>query len=178
MAVLQVDGTAVSNTSTRNNKGTIRNGGTIAASTKWQSKKVGDTKNSPYGTWPKLGTAALSTVRSTGTFAVMAKNKYIIMKVTTTLAGLSNTTLQSGAADKGNRRKVNKVESMRTTFLSGLSWAAGSNQPVYTSTNSNRNTAYGQDDAATPTLAVPGEFTYIAGGKRPTQADYKAKTSA
>lgn len=178
MAVVQIDGSAVSNTSTKNNKGTIRNGGTISASTKWNSIRVGDTKNTLGGTGPRLGTASLSTVRSTGTFAVMAKNKYIIMKVTTTLAGLSNTTLQSGAADKGNRRKVNKVESMRTTFLSGLSWASGHNEPVYTATNSTRNTAYGQDDAATPTLAVPGEFTYLPGGKRPTNDNYKAKTSA
>ena len=33
------------------------------------------------------------------------------------------------------------------------------------------------DDAATPTRSVPGELTYMFGGKEPLNADYKAKNS-
>lgn len=170
--------TVIGSGTTNNDKGTIRNGGTIAQSSKWNSTRVGDTKNTLSTTGPKFGTTALAKIRSTGTFAVMATGAYIMMKVTTLLAGLSNATLQSGAADKGNRRAIHKVESMRTTFLSGLSWASDLNQPVYTMTKSDKNTSYGTDDAASPTLAIPGELTYLPGGNTPTNDNYKAKTSA
>ena len=178
MATAQINGSAVTNTSTKNNKGTIRNGGTIAASTKWQSKKVGDTKYDLYGTGPKLNTTSLSKSITAGVFATMTKGRYIIRKVTGYLANVVNTKLQSGASDYGHRKAIHKIESMRMSFLYGLSWTGVSGSVVYTMNKSNTNTAYGNDDAARPTLAVPGEFTYLVSGKLPTRADYSRKTSA
>lgn len=177
MAVKQIDGSAVTNTSTKNNIGTIRGGGTIV-SPLWTSQNVGDTANSAFGTGPKLGTAGMAKAVSAGTFAVMEAGSYIIRKVTTTLAGVANTVLRSGASDFGHRRSIHSIQSVRNSFLTTQSWAYVNGVLTYTNTVTNSHTAYSADNAAAPTLAVPGELTYLPNGKTPYNDNYKEKTSA
>lgn len=175
MSVAQVNGSAVTSTSTKNDRGVIRRGGNIA-STRFTAKNVlGESDYVSSGV--KLTTnSGLAKSVSAGTFAVLAVRKYIIRKVTTTLAGVANTVLQSGASDFGNRRAIHKTESARTTFLSALSWTADNDgMPTYAFTKSQKNTAFGNDNAASPTLAVPGELVYIV-GNTPVLDDYAAKT--
>lgn len=178
MATKQVNGSAVSNTSTRNDRGVIRRGGNIA-STKFVAQNELGAAGDMYASGVKMtNLSGLAKAVSAGTFAVMEVGAYIMRKVTSTLAGVANTTIQSGASDFGNRNAIHKIENVRGTFLSGLSWTKDHDgQPTYTFTKSETHTALGNDDAARPSLAVPGELVYVV-GKTPVQDDYKAKTSA
>lgn len=175
MSVVQVNGSAVSNTSTKNDRGVIRRGGNIASS-RFTAKNVLGESEYVFSGNKLTNLSGLAKSVSAGTFAVLTKAKYVIRKVTTTLAGVANTAILSGASDFGNRIAIKKVESMRTTFLSSLSWTADNDgMPTYAFTKSQKNTAYGNDHAARPTLAVPGELVYIV-GNTPQLDDYAAKT--
>jgi hypothetical protein len=178
MASKQVNGSAVTNTSTRNNSGVVRRGGNIA-STKFVAQNELGAADDMYASGVKMtNLSGLAKSVSAGTFAVMEKGSYIIRKVTSTLAGVANTVLKSGGSDFGNRNAIHKIENVRGTFLSGLSWAKDHDgQPTYIFTKSETYTALGNDNAARPSLAVPGELVYVV-GKTPVQDDYKAKTSA
>lgn len=179
--------------STINNRGTIRTGGTIVG-TKFKSTNNGDTGTrqtlTVFDTTGLAGERQRSVkANSSGTFALMAVGKYIIRRVTTTLAGVANTVLQTGASDFG-RRSIHSVVQLRTSFLTSLSWAHGTDLPTYTAVYSNQSTNlnYGQnstatnpvsqgtaDSAAGPTAAVPGTLVYKSAGKLAIQDVYKPK---
>jgi hypothetical protein len=129
-------------------------------------------------------------VLNSGVFASMTKGKYVIIRQSDTLAGLPNTLMNSGAADFGNRRRVNKVVVIRTSHLYTFSLqnSAGrhSSRLVLTYSNKNYFTAnaigigngVGPDDAASPTIGVPGEFVIKEPALIPTLKDYPARTLA
>lgn len=175
MPTVQVNGSAVTNTSTKNDRGVIRRGGNISSSRFTAKNVLGESEYVSSGN--KLtNLSGLAKSVSDGTFAVLTKAKYVIRKVTTTLAGVANTAILSGASDFGNRVAIKKIESVRTTFLSSLSWTANKDgMPTYTFTKSQKHTAYANDHAARPTLAVPGELVYVV-GNTPQLKDYAAKT--
>jgi hypothetical protein len=178
MATLQVGGSAVTNTSTKNNIGTIRHGGVIG-STLFTSHALGDNGKAYTSGVKMTNGSGLAKALEAGTFAYMAAANYVIRKVTSTLSGVANSVLLSGASDYGQRNAIHKSESARTTFLSALSWSANpGGLPTYTFTKSDQFTGFGNDDAARPSLAVPGELIILPGGKTPDMVNYKAKTSA
>lgn len=121
------------------------------------------------------------------TFQYQAKRNFVIRRVSKTLAGAANTTLWSGGSNAGLYRSIHKTEVYRSTFLSALSWALDSNGNVdYTSTLSTRNTTFysqvdgavvstEQDNAANPSLTVPGELVYKLSQSIPVQSDYHVK---
>lgn len=181
MAVAQVNGSAADpkyrSSTSKNNSGVVVYGGNTTRTDFAVKNSTGDNNTRVNGTGPKITNGSgLNKALSAGTFAVMTAGLYVIRKITTTLAGVANTSILSGASDFGHRLPIAFKESQRTTFLSGLSWAANPGKlPTYTLTKSNLNTSYGNDNAARPTLAIPGELTYIV-GKTPINDDYKAKT--
>ncbi len=127
-----------------------------------------------------LGEGTLAYRAAAGNFATMTAGAYVMRKVTTTLAGQSNTVLRSGASDFGVRRSIHKLEHMRTNRVATAIRAGYWN--IYSGTFSTAPTVaddastMGTDNAAAPTLAIPGELVYRTGKPLPEQDDYSAKT--
>lgn len=183
MATVQIDGsTAVTSSSTRNNGGAAIQTGS-AASGKLDKVNVGSyyTRLGVFASTPIDGTNT-NEANSSGTFAYN-NTRPIAKRYTTTLSGVSNTVLLSGAARPGLRRKVNKTESTTNRLDTTLIRSGGFN--IYTGKFTNNQTgavvkptvqtdSFGQDDAATPTSSVPGELTYTLGGA-PINTEYKPK---
>ena len=82
-------------------------------------------------------------------------------------------------ASSSTRRAIHKIEGVSTRRVATAIRAGNYN--IYTGLFSVAPTvgsdSFGQDDAATPTAAVPGELTYRTGADKPVNADYKAKTN-
>lgn len=167
---------AVADTGILNDHGIVMAGGTIVSS-RWSTRGKGETR--------ELGTPTQTTSMSGlhkalvgGTFCVLTPSEYVIRRVTSTIAGLSNTSLRSGASDFGVRHSIHYIENIKTTFLTTLSWTSSiDGQPVYTLTKSDQSLSFGTDDEARSNMASPGELVYLANGKVPTQKDYPARTN-
>ena len=139
--------------------------------------------------------AGTTTARGAGTLAYNATATQWVVQggnVTTKLNNAANTALISAAADSEganatrdnitsnvNRKKIGATEidvyAKPSTAYNGFvtRTGAGTDQPFKTG----HSTGTATDDAANPTLAVPGELTYMAGGKNPTTDEYKAKNA-
>lgn len=177
MAVLQIDGTAVTDSSTNNNGGTLRHAGTIA-STLFQNQTLGTVPVDSNYLVKQSQYVGAGKIVSAGDFNLLTANEYVIRRVSSTLAGVANTSLLSGASDFGHRHAIHKIERVRGTFLQGLSWTvSGEDSPVYTKTLSQSETVFANDEAARPSLATPGELVYRTGGPEPFMDDYEAKTT-
>lgn len=176
MAVKQGDGTtAVTSTSTKNDYGTVRNGGTVV-SPRFTAKNLGDTD---YQGSPSLfeGMPGTDIAEAGGTFGTMTPTSFIIRRITTQLAGIANTSLLSGGSDFGQHRSVHSSTTRKTTFLVGISWEADKDgQPTYTLTQNTSDLDFGTDDAAAFSYAIPGELTINQYGT-PVNKDYSARTS-
>lgn len=188
MATVQVDGsTSVTGTywsgsSTRNNGGSAIQTGS-AASGKVKKVDVGSyyTRLGVFGSTPVDGTNT-NEANSSGTFAYN-NTRPIARRYTTTLSGVSNTVLLSGAANPGLRPRVNKTESTTNRLDTTLIRSGGFN--IYTGKFVNNQTgatvkptvqtdSFGNDVAARPSYTSPGRLTYIV-GKTPVSTGYKAK---
>lgn len=148
--------------------GVIINGGTIASSRN-VAKTPAEILERPLSIGSRVADiTGVDKALSTGTFAKMTAGSYVMRRVTTTLAGVANTSLLTGGSDFGYRRGVNANLTVRFTKLatySGLTGAATYTDYDYTLT----------DDAASPTRAIPGEFTIKEHGGDPVNKDYPAK---
>lgn len=175
MAIVQGDGsTAVTATSTRNDSGIVRGGGTIVSS-RFVSKGLGD-NDYVFSPQQVEGMPNMVISEDGGTFGTMTASSFIIRRVTTQIAGLANTAIRSGGSDNGQRRSIHSITTMKTTFLSTLRWQANRDgQPTYTLTKSNQDLDFGTDDAAVYTNSVPGELTINQYGT-PTNKDYSSRT--
>lgn len=160
-----------------NNRGTVTRGGSVASG---GLTNVGVSRyNTTVFASTVLDNAWADKALSGGTFAYNDQNG-VGMRYTTELAGVSNTTLRSGADTPGLVRSIHKLEVYRTTkTASGIrankfnrytgDWDGGYPQ-VVTDTP-------GTDTAATPTRTAPGQLTYKLGQPVPvSNNDYKAKT--
>jgi hypothetical protein len=174
MSTQQVDGNSVTYGSTNNNGGSVLNGG---------STSVLDSVSLGYSDVGVFGSSVIEGVNaekalSAGTFSY-SNQRPTAKRLTEELAGgVSNTTLQSGAAQPGLVRSIHKLEVLRTRRLTTAIRAGEWN--IYTGAWANDPTvavdSLGTDDAATPTRAVPGELVYKTSAPTPVQDDYKAKT--
>ena len=186
------------------NGGAILNGGSNAAGIMTKSLSLADVAddfgesfgskvvaNDGAGT-DKAGT---TTARGAGTLAYNATATQWVVQggnVTTKLNNAANTALISAAADSEganatrdnitsnvNRKKIGATEidvyAKPSTAYNGFVTRTGAGTNQLFTTGHSTETA--TDDAANPTLAVPGELTYMAGGKNPTTDEYKAKNA-
>lgn len=173
MSTQQVNGSAVTATSTRNNGGAVVNGGT--ASTLIDNVALGYTYERT-GTYPVDGPDTDEAV-SAGTFAYNNPGP-IAKRVTTSLSGVSNTVLRSGANQPQLIRSIHKLEVLTTRRVATAIRAGHWN--IYTGVFSPAPTvatdSLGTDNAATPTRSSPGQLVYMTGAKVPVRDDYKAKT--
>lgn len=117
---------------------------------------------------------------TSGNFARMTAGKYVIMRTTTELAGVSNTVLLTGAG-AFNRRPIAFYEyDSVVKIISTGGWYYQSGRPVSATFEryimKSIDSSSSVDQAARPSLAVPGEFVYIETGKNATLDDYPART--
>lgn len=174
MASKQLNGSPVTDTSTRNNTGRIRHGGAIAG-TKFTA--LANTVDGVVVDNYVHDNSDIAMANNSGEYNKMRVGEYVIRKVTTKLANLTNTVLRSGASDFGLRRAIKFIEGMRTTFLHGWSWVSDKDgAPTYTATRNTQFWGFGTDDAARPSLAVPGELVYRTGASTPTTDEYQPRS--
>lgn len=181
MATQQVNGSAVTSTSTVNDGGTVVNGGNTTILT---SVDLGYSNVGVFGSSVIDGSDADKAL-SAGTFSYSNQSP-VAKRVTEELAGgVSNTFLQSGASKPSLTRSIHKLEVLRTRRLTTAIRAGKWNIYKGAFLNNQNQTAdlptvavdsLNSDNAATPTRAVPGELTYKTGAPVPVQDDYKAKT--
>jgi len=117
---------------------------------------------------------------SAGAFASQKEGEYIIRRFTNEIAGIASTLLNSGASDFG-RRSIHLKENRRTTLMVTAGWNFATGQFLTSPTE--QLDAFGNDDAARPTRAVPGELVFHSHGpanegalSKPLLDKYKAKT--
>ena len=173
MATQQVNGSAVTATSTNNKGGAVVNGGTTT---------ILDSVDLGYSNVGVFGTAVVNgddtdKALSAGTFSYN-NDSPIAKRVTTTLSGVTNTVLRSGASQPGLIRSIHKLEVVRTRRLTTAIRAGYWN--IYSGSFTTPPTvavdSFPSDDAANPSRTVPGELTYKTGAPTPVNDNYKAKT--
>jgi hypothetical protein len=183
MATVQADGvTATSGSTTRNDRGVVRHGGTIGHS-RLVAKTLGDTREAQTGSRvPGPNTAGIDIGNPSGNFAKMLVGKYIIRKVTDEIAGISNKVLFSGGSDGGaiGRKSIHNFKlafgtRRLSTAIRANKWneATGTWDSGFPTTDTD---TFGSDHVATVSRSAPGEFTYRNGAKLPILDDYEAKT--
>jgi hypothetical protein len=177
MATVQTDGTsAVTATSTDNNGGTIKANGTVSGT--FATSNVTQAKTGVFGS-TVVDNDYADKALSAGTFA-FNNNNPVGKKVTSSLSGVSNTVLLSGASNPGGIRSIHKIESIKTrkltTALRNNKWneVTGEFDSGYPQISDDN---FSTDDAANPTMEVPGELVYRTGSKEPVTDEYKAKTN-
>lgn len=174
MATQQVGGGSVTASSTNNNGGSVLNGGSTSV---LNSVDLGYSDVGVFGSSVIDGDNTDKAL-SSGTFSY-SNQRPIAKRITEELAGgVSNTTLQSGAAQPGLVRSIHKLEVVRTRRLTTAIRAGDWN--IYSGTWATNPTVavdtFATDEAATPTREVPGELVYKTPAPVPVQDDYKAKT--
>lgn len=174
MATQQVNGSAVTASSTNNDNGAVLNGGSTSVLT---SVSLGYSDVGVFGSSVIDGDDTDKAL-SAGTFSY-SNQRPVAKRVTEELAGgVSNTTLQSGAGQPGLIRSIHKLEVLRTRRLTTAIRAGDWN--IYSGTWTNPVTVavdtLATDEAATPTREVPGELVYKTSAPVPVQDNYKEKT--
>lgn len=174
MATQQVNGSAVTASSTNNDHGSVLNGGSTSV---LNSVDLGYSNVGVFGSSVIDGDDTDKAL-SAGTFSY-SNQKPVAKRVTETLSGVSNTYLVSGASVPGNVRSIHKIESVRTRRLTTAIRAGDWN--IYAGVFSPEPTVavdtFASDDAANPSRDVPGELVYKTGAPVPVQDDYKKKTN-
>lgn len=189
MATVQKNGSsAVTSTSTVNNGGVITANGT-ASSNIVRSQSTAAAQAGVYSN-VVVNNADADKALSSGTFAYDNATPTAI-KITTSLAGVSNDFLRSGANDTDNAKSINKLEVVRTRRTTTAirnnkwneytgEWEAGFPTGVvdqFWSISASSGSATSTDEAAAPTQSVPGELVYLQGNPVPKLDNYKAKTN-
>ena len=112
----------------------------------------------------------------------MSAGDYIMKRVTTTVNGVANTFLRSGAADAGAKRYPTPIN--YTRLLDEDSWdyvtgavTKGGNEGNQSNFVNPATGGTAADVAAHGTNAVPGELVYRTGAKLPVQDDYAPRTA-
>lgn len=136
-----------------------------------------------YVSLPPVNTANCGTAPAPitgGRYGQSVAGEYVVKggNVTTTLAGVSNTTLRSGAAGFGQRRGKNWFTQYEMLGITDWSYVSGVPTHGLGEHFVGSGITLSADHVTTlQTNAVPGEFVYMVTGKTPTQADYAARTN-
>lgn len=190
MATIQTDGSSsVTSTSTKNSGGAFTVSGKSPNSTQLTAQQSASEQVGVFGSTVYDNSNADKAL-SGGTFA-FNNSRPTAMKTTSTLAGVSRPFLVSGANDTDNKRSIHKLEKIRTRRITTAirnnkwnrytgSWDAGF--PVnavddFWSLATGSGSATSTDQAAAPTMSVPGELVYKLSNPVPVLADYKEKTN-
>lgn len=173
-----------------NRHGNIRDGGTVADSTNWSSSALGE------GNEITTIVSGVGGVVSANQAASINAGTQVISVAQTTIAGISNTTLQGGQSNSANDAFTPlSIDVVRTyyyktavvagnwneftgAFSSGPSNAASG---IYDITRAGDTSATvrgsGTDVAANPSQNYPGTLTYRDGSPNPTNDFYQARNN-
>lgn len=169
-------GKAISGNPVNNNTGRIVNAGTIAGDTfTGFSLSSIQPETAKYGGEPQLSVSPNSSgivgsqkAVTAGFFAKMIPGEYVAKKLTTQLAGVENTFLQSGAGDVGTYRGTNafvryhRYNITDYSFYTGeATFGGGNGDKVYQSGIDGTLGIYA--DTAVPQNGVPAELVYFKG---------------
>lgn len=189
MATVQKNGSsAVTATSTVNNGGVMTANGTVASNVV-RSQATAAAQVGVYAN-VVVDNADADKALSAGTFAYN-NDTPTAPKITTSLAGVTNNFLRSGANDTTNAKSINKLEVVRTrrttTAIRNNKWNEYSGEweagfpsgavDAFWNISTGATSATSTDQAAAPTKSVPGELVYLQGSPIPKLDDYKAKTN-
>jgi len=172
MATAQTNGSPSTSVSADNNGGTIKANGTGSGT--FATSKTAQNKTGVFGSTVVDNDTADKAV-SAGTFAYN-NSRPVAKKTSSTISGVANTVLQSGASDPNRRKSIHKIESIKTlkttTAVRTNKWNeyTGKWEAGFPQTS---NDSFGNDNAASPTSNVPGELTYRTGAKVPVNDDYQ-----
>lgn len=176
----QQGGSAVTETSTKNNRGIAINAG--SATGLLGKRSLGADTSNARNPGPADNDTADEAVTA-GTFG-FNNTRPIAVRSTSTLSGVSNTALLSGAGVPVQVRGIHKMETVRTYRLTTAIRAGYFNITTneFTTPVTNAadnwypgNTATQPDTAASPTRSVPGRLTYKTGALVPVNDTYAPK---
>lgn len=177
---------AVTSGAAKNNGGTVKKAGAANTTTgpiTVSRTLMQDAKTTAYGAKVSLSSGSTGSSGNVGTanavtnFAYqMVAGRYIMKKNTSYVNGSASTLLTSCAADVGGRRSIPKLETTRALgsgYLTSWDYETGA---ITKGANAGGLTSFGNDHAARPTDATPGELQYKTGAKLPVEDDYKPRT--
>lgn len=174
MSIQQVNGSDVTKSSTKNNSGSVLNGGKTS---ELASVDLGYSNVGVFGSSVTDGTDTDKAL-SAGTFSYN-NQKPVAKRLTKKLSGVNNDYLSSGAAVPENIRSIHKLEVSRTRKLTTAIRAGEWN--MYSGKWSTKPSVVvdtlSTDNAASPSRSVPGELVYKTGAFDPVQDTYKPKTN-
>ena len=175
-----------------NDQGNVKGGGTVSESDKFSSSSVAGSTGIQT-TAPVSGTTPTSVLHA-GTFNQTSQYQDIL-KVTTTLAGISNNSLKFAGSQDGDRMDINQKAVVRslnykTSVIAG-NWNefSGAFSPALSTTIAGGWNVIGDaeqggtlvpdktDKAANPSASEPGHLAYMAGNPVPTTGTYAARTN-
>lgn len=180
---------AVSGNNYHNDGSTIVKAGNIASTSRvTQNFTLLESTANPlsYGAKVSLSSGTAKSSGNLGTFNAKTTfaykevaGRYIVKKYTNYVNGVADTSMNSCAANyRGRARKP--IPYLETTRTLGSGVTASFNPFTGTLTkggNAGGSASFGQDHAARPTNATPGELQYKTGAVLPKQDDYKPKYS-
>lgn len=122
------------------------------------------------------GLTGVQKALSSGNLATMTKGEYVMTWLGSTLAGVTTDVFNTPANyNINNLNSIHKKESIRSRLIVTAGWNYATGRPLTTPTA--QSDSFGNDDAARPSRAVPGEFV-IKKNNSPeaSMMDYPAKT--
>lgn len=169
----------------KNNGGTVLGAGNVDTATNPVTKVVTVRSNAMYDGYGSVVVKATSPAQSGyvggilavagGNFAYqMTAGEYLMRGYSTKINGSTHNALKFPASDKGIRRPIHY--NLKTRRLHETAWDYVTGD-VTKGGSAGALVTYDADHAATPTMAVPGEFTYKQGKLTPVNDDYKARTA-
>jgi len=180
MAVVQVDGaSAVTSTSTNNNKGTIKQGGNVSNTSLWNTTDL--------GLQASLATQFnyISSGSDAGNDGPVAASSFninlaqgVVRRYTTTITDIANTVLLGGDSYKTGISGVPYEGDNTINYASGIrngSWNIYSG--VFSPSLVVTADTFGADDAARVTRSQMGTYRFLVGTNTPTAGTYTAKTT-
>jgi len=157
--------TAISGNPVKNNSAAIAYAGSIASV---ENVGLGNNAQGGGSVVPPSGLYSPTwTAIDSGTFANLeGGNQVIAMRATSTIAGLANTALRSGAAD-AQRKSVNALTTRQTVHITGWNYATGA-----VLASSGVTDSFGADYAADDGRAAPGSIVIMENGKTASTKSY------
>lgn len=123
------------------------------------------------------GLTGVQKALSSGSLASMTKGRYVMTWLSGGyLAGVAARSLNTPANyNINNIQSIHKKESYRSRLIVTAGWNYTTGRPLTTPTA--QLDSFGNDDAARPSRALPGEFVIKESNKKaPSYKDYPAKT--
>jgi hypothetical protein len=179
---------AVTSGAARNNGGTVKKAGNANTTTgpiTVSRTLIDDAIRNRYGARVALSSGSTGSSGNVGTFNAittfaydMVAGRYIMKKATPFVNGVASTLLTTGASDfsggpKGNPPLLETARALGSGYLTSWDYETGA---ITKGANAGGTMSFGNDHAARPSDATPGELQYKTGAKLPVEDDYQPRT--